>query len=107
MKSIQSLLLTAATAATCASAIHLPPASLVPHADIFNTNTNANINININTNLNTQQRPLGGEPTDIKVPVQLGVMSKCPDALLCERRFTEVLEQVSDKVDLSLVYVGK
>ncbi|KAF8974578.1 hypothetical protein BDZ97DRAFT_35712 [Flammula alnicola] len=44
---------------------------------------------------------------DIKVPVQLGVMSRCPDALLCESRFNEVLEKVVDKVDLSLVYVAK
>lgn len=42
-----------------------------------------------------------------RVPVQLGVMSRCPDALLCESRFNQVLDQVSDKVDLSLVYVAK
>lgn len=42
-----------------------------------------------------------------KVPVQLGVMSRCPDALLCETTFNRVLERVQDKVDLSLVYVGR
>ncbi|KAL9712706.1 hypothetical protein Ac2012v2_003943 [Leucoagaricus gongylophorus] len=45
--------------------------------------------------------------SDIKVPVQLGVMSKCPDALLCEATFNNVLAQVWDKVDLSLVYIAK
>ncbi|KAJ3563848.1 hypothetical protein NP233_g8676 [Leucocoprinus birnbaumii] len=44
---------------------------------------------------------------DVKVPVQLGVMSRCPDALLCETVFNSVLEQVWDKVDLSTVYVAK
>jgi len=44
---------------------------------------------------------------NIRVPVQLGVMSRCPDALLCESRFNQVLDKVSDKVDLSLVYVAK
>jgi len=34
---------------------------------------------------------------DIKVQVQLGVMSRCPDALLCESRFNEVLDKVADK----------
>ncbi|KAF4619163.1 hypothetical protein D9613_005088 [Agrocybe pediades] len=43
---------------------------------------------------------------DSKVPVQLGVMSQCPDALLCESVFDQVLQKVSNKVDLSLVYVA-
>jgi len=45
--------------------------------------------------------------SDIKVPVQLGVMSRCPDALLCESTFNEVLSRVIDKVDFSLVYIAK
>ena len=45
--------------------------------------------------------------SDIKVPVRLGVMSRCPDALLCESTFNEVLKKVIDKVDLSLVYIAK
>ena len=45
--------------------------------------------------------------SDVKVPIQLGVMSRCPDALLCETTFNEVLSRVIDKVDLSLVYIGK
>jgi hypothetical protein len=42
-----------------------------------------------------------------RVPVQLGVMSKCPDALLCESTFNAVLEKVGDKMDLSLLYIAK
>ena len=45
--------------------------------------------------------------SDIKVPIQLGVMSRCPDALLCESTFNEVLSRVIDKIDLSLVYIAK
>jgi hypothetical protein len=45
--------------------------------------------------------------SDIKVLVQLGVMSRCPDALLCETTFNEVLSRVIDKVDLSLIYIAK
>ena len=44
---------------------------------------------------------------DRKVPVHLGVMSRCPDALVCEAVFDTVLPNVSDKVDLSLVYIAK
>ncbi|KAH9900000.1 hypothetical protein C8Q73DRAFT_681632 [Cubamyces lactineus] len=43
---------------------------------------------------------------DVKVPVVLGVMSRCPDAILCETVFDHVLEKVSDKVDLSLTFIG-
>ncbi|KXN86262.1 hypothetical protein AN958_10124 [Leucoagaricus sp. SymC.cos] len=46
-------------------------------------------------------------PTDAKVSVQLGVMSKCPDALLCEATFNTVLEKVKYKMDLSLVYIAR
>lgn len=45
--------------------------------------------------------------TDVKVPVQLGVMSQCPDALLCESLFKTVFETVKEKADLSLVYVAR
>ena len=44
---------------------------------------------------------------DVKVPVQLGVMSRCPDALLCEAVWNDVLKKVADKVHLSLVYIAK
>ncbi|KAF8076375.1 hypothetical protein FPV67DRAFT_1405948 [Lyophyllum atratum] len=44
---------------------------------------------------------------DVKVPVQLGVMSRCPDALLCESVFNDVVQKASDKMNLSLVYVAK
>lgn len=46
-------------------------------------------------------------PLVTRVPVQLGVMSKCPDALLCESTFNAVLEKIGDKMDLSLVYIAK
>ncbi|KAJ7771350.1 hypothetical protein DFH07DRAFT_866378 [Mycena maculata] len=42
----------------------------------------------------------------VRVPVQLGVMSRCPDALLCESVFDQVLQQVGSKIDISLVYVA-
>ena len=45
--------------------------------------------------------------TDVKVPVTLGVMSRCPDALLCESVFNQVLTKVEGKVDLALTYVGR
>lgn len=44
---------------------------------------------------------------DIKVPVELGVMSQCPDALLCENVFNEVLHKVPDKLVISLRYVAQ
>lgn len=44
---------------------------------------------------------------DIKVPVTLGVMSRCPDALLCESVFDKVLAQVGDKIQMSLSFIGK
>jgi hypothetical protein len=44
---------------------------------------------------------------DIKVQVQLGVMSRCRDPLLCESRFNEVLDKVAEKVELSFIYVAK
>jgi hypothetical protein len=42
-----------------------------------------------------------------KVPVILGVMSQCPDALYCEAVFDKVLHQVGDIVDLSLTFIGR
>ncbi|KAI0053633.1 hypothetical protein FA95DRAFT_1481210 [Auriscalpium vulgare] len=44
---------------------------------------------------------------DVKVPVTLGVMSRCPDALFCEAVFDQVLPRVADKIDFSLTYVAK
>lgn len=57
--------------------------------------------------LNDQSTIADNSLNVIKVPVQLGVMSRCPDALLCEATFNDVLAQVWDKVDLSLVYIAK
>ncbi|KAH9844184.1 uncharacterized protein C8Q71DRAFT_731675 [Rhodofomes roseus] len=44
--------------------------------------------------------------TETKVPVILGVMSRCPDAVLCESVFDQVLKRVANKVDLSLTFVA-
>ncbi|KDQ15337.1 hypothetical protein BOTBODRAFT_158124 [Botryobasidium botryosum FD-172 SS1] len=45
--------------------------------------------------------------SNVKVPVILGVMSRCPDAILCEGVFDQVLDAVGDKVDISLSFLGK
>lgn len=44
---------------------------------------------------------------DVKVPVVLGVMSRCPDAMLCEAVWDRVLQRVGDKVDISLSFIAK
>jgi hypothetical protein len=44
---------------------------------------------------------------DVRVPVLLGVTSRCPDALLCEAVFDQVLNRVIGIIDLKLVYVGQ
>ena len=57
----------------------------------------------------TSQRHFGApsEKQDVKVPVVLGVMSRCPDAQLCESVFEQVLRKVDKKVDISLTFIGK
>ncbi|KAG6330570.1 hypothetical protein ID866_8522 [Astraeus odoratus] len=45
--------------------------------------------------------------SDVKVPVVLGVMSRCPDAMLCESVWDRVLQRVGDKVDISLSFIAK
>ncbi|KAI9621968.1 hypothetical protein H4Q26_015405 [Puccinia striiformis f. sp. tritici PST-130] len=53
-------------------------------------------------------RYLTGSPDRRKlVPVVLGVMSKCPDAQICEDVFDKVLAEVADKVDILLTYIGE
>ena len=42
----------------------------------------------------------------LRVPVTLGVMSRCPDALLCETLFDSVIPRVTEKIKLSLTYVA-
>ena len=44
---------------------------------------------------------------DVKVPVVLGVMSRCPDAILCESVFNRVLQREGDKVAISLSFIAK
>lgn len=47
-------------------------------------------------------------PEDIvKVPVALGVMSACPDAILCENVFDHVVQRVGNKIDLTLTFIGE
>jgi hypothetical protein len=41
-----------------------------------------------------------------RVPVTLGVMSRCPDALLCETLFDKVIPRVAEKIDIALAYVA-
>ncbi|KAH9951687.1 hypothetical protein B0H21DRAFT_717093 [Amylocystis lapponica] len=53
------------------------------------------------------QTPLQAPKDDVKVPVTLAVMSRCPDALLCESVFDHVLRRVGSKVDMSLTFVGR
>ncbi len=48
----------------------------------------------------------GGEDA-VKVPVILGVMSACPDAILCESVFDHVLQRIGEKIDLGLSFIGK
>ncbi|EUC66448.1 gamma interferon inducible lysosomal thiol reductase GILT protein, putative [Rhizoctonia solani AG-3 Rhs1AP] len=43
---------------------------------------------------------------DYKVPITLGVMSRCPDALMCEEVFNNVVNRVSDKIDIGLAFIG-
>lgn len=43
----------------------------------------------------------------VKVQVILGVMSRCPDALVCENTWDQVLTKVKEKVDASMIYIGK
>ncbi|KAG1755701.1 hypothetical protein EDB19DRAFT_1625282 [Suillus lakei] len=44
---------------------------------------------------------------NVKVPVVLGVMSRCPDAILCESVFNRVLQRAGEKVDISLLFIAK
>jgi hypothetical protein len=44
---------------------------------------------------------------DRKVPVILGVMSRCPDAQLCESVFDDVLKQVGVKMSLEMTYIAR
>ncbi len=57
--------------------------------------------------LTLQDNALHGFDIDIKVPVELGVMSRSPDALLCENIFDHVLQWVSRKVDFTLRYIAE
>ena len=75
---------------------------LLPLLAVGTSATNSLLGLNV-------QRPEDTSivAANVKVPVTLGVMSRCPDALLCESVFDKVLKQVGDKVDLSLTFIGK
>lgn len=49
----------------------------------------------------------GSFTNNLRVPVTLGVMSRCPDALLCETLFDKVIPKVADKIDLSLAFIAR
>ena len=53
------------------------------------------------------QTPLLSTTEEMRVPVLLGVMSNCPDALYCERTFDDVLAQVGPLVDLDVTYIAR
>ncbi|KAH0839759.1 hypothetical protein J3R83DRAFT_700 [Lanmaoa asiatica] len=54
-----------------------------------------------------QDNPQSIVTEDVKVPVVLGVMSRCPDAMLCEAVWDRVLQRVGNKVDISLSFIAK
>jgi hypothetical protein len=41
-----------------------------------------------------------------RVPVTLGVMSRCPDALFCESVFDDVRRREAEKINLSFAYLA-
>ncbi|KAH9060891.1 hypothetical protein EDB87DRAFT_1808038 [Lactarius vividus] len=49
----------------------------------------------------------GSFTNNLRVPVTLGVMSRCPDALLCETLFDKVIPKVAEKIDLSLAFIAR
>ena len=55
--------------------------------------------------------PIEGVAEDVevvRVPVLLGVASRCPNTIFCEDFFDRVLKEVGhDKVDLRLTFIGK
>jgi len=56
------------------------------------------------------QAPIGLAPVpdnNTRVPIMLGVMSRCPDALLCESVLDGAFKQTWDIVDINLSFVGK
>ncbi|EJU06576.1 hypothetical protein DACRYDRAFT_19671 [Dacryopinax primogenitus] len=54
------------------------------------------------------QHPFASQDANVTlVPVTLGVMSRCPDAALCESVFDDVLNKVMSKVELSLTFIGQ
>lgn len=52
------------------------------------------------------QNSLNNAMAPRRVDVTLGVMSKCPDALFFENAFSRTLDQVNNKISLSLTYIA-
>jgi len=47
-------------------------------------------------------------PQGVRVPVTLAVMSACPDAIICESVFDEVIGRLGHfKVAIGLTYIGR
>ncbi|KZV82376.1 hypothetical protein EXIGLDRAFT_843825, partial [Exidia glandulosa HHB12029] len=44
---------------------------------------------------------------EVRVPLTLGVMSRCPDAIFCEAVIDDVLSEVGDIVDVGLTFIGQ
>ena len=68
----------------------------------------------LNVNVNAAQIPLyedyGVQKTPehkTRVPITLGVMSRCPDALLCESVLDPVFEKTWDLIDVNLTFIAK
>lgn len=61
--------------------------------------------VNLSSNPQVQHPLVAG---NIRVPITLGIMSRCPDAKLCENILDTAFEQVGfDKVDVSLFFVAR
>ncbi|KAI7858859.1 hypothetical protein BDC45DRAFT_433143 [Circinella umbellata] len=52
-------------------------------------------------------RSVDWNPLSRSVPIELFVMSKCPDKVECEEVFSQVLKQVSVPISLDVNYIGK
>jgi len=57
--------------------------------------------------LAAQYPTLCAEEPPVKVPVVLGVMSRCPDAIYCEGVIDEVLGEVGELVEVELTFIGR
>ncbi|CAG8692234.1 1646_t:CDS:2, partial [Cetraspora pellucida] len=61
----------------------------------------------LSTNILQHTQKIEYDSNKPKVPVQLFVMSRCPDAVACESVFGEVLKQTNDITIITTNYVAK